>query len=174
MIRLNKIATVSANNDSTIGELIADAFQKVGTEGVITVEESKGIETSMELVEGMQFDRGYLSPHFVTDPEKMNAVLENPYILLIDGKLTSMNDILSLLEDVSGQGKSLVIIADDVQSDVLGTLVVNKLRGILNVCIIKSPAFGDRKKRMMEDIAILTGGTFISEELGFKIIRSNQ
>ena len=117
----------------------------------------------------MQFDRGYLSPHFVTDPEKMNAVLENPYILLIDGKLTSMNDILSLLEDVSGQGKSLVIIADDVQSDVLGTLVVNKLRGILNVCIIKSPAFGDRKKRMMEDIAILTGGTFISEELGFKL-----
>ena len=149
------------------------AFQKVGTEGVITVEESKGIETSMELVEGMQFDRGYLSPHFVTDPEKMNAVLENPYILLIDGKLTSMNDILSLLEDVSGQGKSLVIIADDVQSDVLGTLVVNKLRGILNVCIIKSPAFGDRKKRMMEDIAILTGGTFISEELGVQIIRSN-
>ena len=167
--KIKQIATVSANNDSTIGELIADAFQKVGTEGVITVEESKGIETSMELVEGMQFDRGYLSPHFVTDPEKMNAVLENPYILLIDGKLTSMNDILSLLEDVSGQGKSLVIIADDVQSDVLGTLVVNKLRGILNVCIIKSPAFGDRKKRMMEDIAILTGGTFISEELGFKL-----
>ena len=167
--KIKQIATVSANNDSTIGELIADAFQKVGTEGVITVEESKGIETSMELVEGMQFDRGYLSPHFVTDPEKMNAVLENPYILLIDGKLTSMNDILSLLEDVSGQGKSLVIIADDVQSDVLGTLVVNKLRGILNVCIIKSPAFGDRKKRMMEDIAILTGGTFIYEELGFKL-----
>jgi chaperonin GroEL len=167
--KIKQIATVSANNDSTIGELIADAFQKVGTEGVITVEESKGIQTSMELVEGMQFDRGYLSPHFVTDPEKMNAVLENPYILLIDGKLTSMNDILSLLEDVSGQGKSLVIIADDVQSDVLGTLVVNKLRGILNVCIIKSPAFGDRKKRMMEDIAILTGGTFISEELGFKL-----
>jgi chaperonin GroEL len=167
--KIKQIATVSANNDSTIGELIADAFQKVGTEGVITVEESKGIETSMELVEGMQFDRGYLSPHFVTDPEKMNAVLENPYILLIDGKLTSMNDILSLLEDVSGQGKSLVIIADDVQSDVLGTLVVNKLRGILNVCIIKSPAFGDRKKRMMEDIAILTGGTFISEELGLKL-----
>ena len=167
--KIKQIATISANNDNIIGELIADAFDKVGTDGVITVEESKGIETSMELVEGMQFDKGYLSPHFVTDPEKMNAVLENPYILLLDGKLTSMNDVLSLLEEVSNQGKPLVIIADDVQSDVLGTLVVNKLRGILNVCIVKSPAFGDRKKRMMEDISILTGGSFISAELGLKL-----
>ena len=167
--KIKQIATVSANNDTVIGKLIADAFEKVGTDGVITVEESKGIETSMELVEGMQFDRGYLSPHFVTDPEKMTSVLENPCILLYDGKLTTMNDLLPLLEEISNQGKSLVIVADDVQSDILGTLVVNKLRGILNLCIIKSPAFGDRKKRMMEDISIITGGTFISEELGFKL-----
>ena len=167
--KIKQVATVSANNDSTIGKLIADAFDKVGTDGVITVEESKGIETSMELVEGMQFDRGYLSPHFVTDPEKMTSVLENPCILLYDGKLTTMNDLLPLLEEISNQGKSLVIVADDVQSDILGTLVVNKLRGILNLCIIKSPAFGDRKKRMMEDISIITGGTFISEELGYKL-----
>ena len=167
--KIKQIATVSANNDSVIGKLIADAFEKVGTDGVITVEESKGIETSMELVEGMQFDRGYVSPHFITDPEKMSCVLENPSILLYDGKLTTMNDLLPLLEEISNQGKSLVIIADDVQSDILGTLVVNKLRGILNLCIIKSPAFGDRKKRMMEDISIITGGTFISEELGFKL-----
>jgi len=167
--KIKQVATVSANNDTTIGKLIADAFEKVGTDGVITVEESKGIETSMELVEGMQFDRGYLSPHFVTDPEKMTSVLENPCILLYDGKLTTMNDLLPLLEEISNQGKSLVIVADDVQSDILGTLVVNKLRGILNLCIIKSPAFGDRKKRMMEDISIITGGTFISEELGYKL-----
>jgi len=167
--KIKQIATISANNDSTIGELIADAFEKVGTDGVITVEESKGIETSMELVEGMQFDRGYLSSHFVTDPEKMTAVLESPSILLYDGKISSMKDILHLLESVSQQNKSLVIIADDVEAEALGTLVVNKLRGILNVCAIKSPAFGDRKKEMMKDIATLTGGTFITSEIGLKL-----
>jgi len=167
--KIQQVATISANNDSTIGELIADAFEKVGIDGVITVEESKGIETSMELVEGMQFDKGYLSSHFVTDTEKMNAVMETPYILLYDGKLSTMNDILPLLENVSQQGRSLVIIADDVQGDVLGTLVVNKMRGILNVCVVKSPAFGDRKKEMMRDIATLTGGTFITSEVGLKL-----
>jgi chaperonin GroEL len=167
--KIKQIATISANNDSTIGELIADAFEKVGTDGVITVEESKGIETSMELVEGMQFDRGYLSSHFVTDPEKMTAVLDSPVILLYDGKISSMKDILHLLESVSQQNKSLVIVADDVEAEALGTLVVNKLRGILNVCAIKSPAFGDRKKEMMKDIATLTGGTFITSEVGLKL-----
>jgi len=167
--KIKQVATISANNDSTIGELIATAFEKVGTDGVITVEESKGIETSMELVEGMQFDKGYLSAHFVTDTEKMNAVMENPYILLYDGRISSMNDVLTLLEGVSQQGKPLVIIADDVEGEVLGTLVVNKLRGTLNVTAVKAPAFGDRKKEMMRDIAILTGGTFITSELGMKL-----
>jgi len=167
--KIKQVATISANNDSTIGELIAAAFEKVGTDGVITVEESKGIETSMELVEGMQFDKGYLSAHFVTDTEKMNAVLENPYILLYDGRISSMNDVLSLLEGVSQQSKPLVIIADDVEGEVLGTLVVNKLRGTLNVAAVKAPSFGDRKKEMMRDIAILTGGTFITPELGMKL-----
>jgi chaperonin GroEL len=167
--KIKQIATISANNDSIIGELIADAFQKVGTDGVITVEESKGIQTSMELVEGMQFDRGFQSAHFVTNPEKMNCELENPYILLYDGKLSSMNDILPLLEGISGQNKPILIIADDVEGELLGTLVVNKLRGTLKVCAVKAPAFGDRKKQMMEDIAILTGGTFITSELGLNI-----
>jgi chaperonin GroEL len=167
--KIKQIATISANNDSVIGELIADAFQKVGTDGVITVEESKGIQTSMELVEGMQFDRGFQSAHFVTNPEKMNCELENPYILLYDGKLSSMNDILPLLEGISGQNKPILIIADDVEGELLGTLVVNKLRGTLKVCAVKAPAFGDRKKQMMEDIAILTGGTFITSELGLNI-----
>ena len=167
--KIKQVATISANNDSTIGDLIADAFEKVGTDGVITVEESKGIETSMELVEGMQFDKGYLSAHFVTDTEKMNASLESPYILLYDGRLSSMNDVLPLLEQVSGQSKPLVIIADDVEGELLGTLVVNKLRGILNTVAIKAPAFGDRKKEIMNDIAILTGATFITSELGLKI-----
>ena len=167
--KIKQVATISANNDSTIGELIADAFDKVGTDGVITVEESKGIETSMELVEGMQFDKGYLSAHFVTDTDKMNASLDSPYILLYDGRLSSMNDILPLLEQVSGQSKPLVIIADDVEGELLGTLVVNKLRGILNAVAVKAPAFGDRKKEMMNDIATLTGGTFISSELGLKL-----
>jgi len=167
--KIKQVATISANNDSVIGELIADAFQKVGNDGVITVEESKGIDTSMELVEGMQFDKGYLSAHFVTDTEKMNASLESPYILLYDGRLSSMNDILPLLEQVSGQSKPLVIIADDVEGELLGTLVVNKLRGILNTVAVKAPAFGDRKKEIMNDIAILTGGTFITSEVGLSL-----
>ena len=167
--KIKQIATISANNDSVIGELIADAFQKVGTDGVITVEESKGIQTSMELVEGMQFDKGFLSAHFVTNTEKMVADLENPYILLYDGRLSNMNDILTLLEGISGQNRPLVIIADDVEGELLGTLVVNKLRGTLKVCAVKAPAFGDRKKQMMEDISILTGAQFISSELGLKI-----
>ena len=167
--KIKQVATISANNDSIIGELIADAFHKVGNDGVITVEESKGIDTSMELVEGMQFDKGYLSAHFVTDTEKMNASLESPYILLYDGRLSSMNDILPLLEQVSGQSKPLVIIADDVEGELLGTLVVNKLRGILNTVAVKAPAFGDRKKEIMNDIAILTGGTFITSEVGLSL-----
>jgi chaperonin GroEL len=167
--KIKQIATISANNDTVIGELIANAFNKVGTDGVITVEESKGIETSMELVEGMQFDRGYVSPHFITDVEKTNAVMETPYVLLYDGRISSMKDILPLLEQVSQQNKSLVIIADDLEGEALGTLVVNKLRGILNICAVKSPAFGDRKKQMMEDIAILTGGTFITSDVGLTL-----
>jgi chaperonin GroEL len=167
--KIKQVASISANNDYTIGELIADAFDKVGTDGVITVEESKGIETSMELVEGMQFDKGYLSAHFVTNTEKMVASLENPYILLYDGRLSNTKDILPILEGVSQESKPLVIIADDVEGELLGTLVVNKLRGILNVVAVKAPAFGDRKKEMMNDIAILTGGTFITNETGLKI-----
>jgi len=167
--KIKQIATISANNDSVIGSLIADAFQKVGTDGVITVEESKGIQTSMELVEGMQFDKGFLSAHFVTNTDKMVAELKNPYILLYDGRLSNMNDILTLLEGVSGQNKELLIIADDVEGELLGTLVVNKLRGNLKVCAVKAPAFGDRKKQMMEDIQYLTGGEYISSELGLKI-----
>ena len=167
--KIKQIATISSNNDSVIGELIADAFQKVGTDGVITVEESKGIQTSMELVEGMQFDKGFLSAHFVSNTEKMNCDLENPYILLYDGRLSNMNDILTLLEGISGENKPILIIADDVEGELLGTLVVNKLRGTLKVCAVKSPAFGDRKKEMMQDIALLTGGTFITSDLGLKI-----
>ena len=167
--KIKQIATISANNDTIIGELIADAFQKVGTDGVITVEESKGIQTSMELVEGMQFDKGYLSAHFVSNTEKMVCDLENPYILLYDGRLSNMNDILTLLEGISGENKPILIIADDVEGELLGTLVVNKLRGTLKVCAVKSPAFGDRKKEMMQDIALLTGGTFITSDLGLKI-----
>ena len=167
--KIKQVATISSNNDSTIGELISNAFDKVGTDGVITVEESKGIETSMELVEGMQFDKGYVSPHFITDVEKTNAVMETPYVLLYDGKISSMKDILPLLEQVSQQNKSLVIISDDLEGEALGTLVVNKLRGILNICAVKSPAFGDRKKQMMEDIAILTGGTFITSDVGLTL-----
>ena len=167
--KIKQIATISSNNDSVIGELIADAFQKVGTDGVITVEESKGIQTSMELVEGMQFDKGYLSAHFVSNTEKMVCDLENPYILLYDGRLSNMNDILTLLEGISGESKPILIIADDVEGELLGTLVVNKLRGTLKVCAVKSPAFGDRKKEMMQDIALLTGGTFITSDLGLKI-----
>lgn len=167
--RVNQIATISANGDAFIGELIADAFSKVGNDGIITVEESKGIETYMEIVDGMQFDKGYLSTHFVTNQDKMQCVLDNPYILLYDGRISNMNDVLPLLEIVAKSSNPLLIIADDVDGEVLGTLVVNKLRGILNVCAVKSPAFGDRKREMMKDIAVLTGGTFITSEVGLKL-----
>jgi chaperonin GroEL len=167
--KIKQVATISANNDSSIGNLIADAFEKVGTDGVITVEESKGLETSMELVEGMQFDKGYMSSHFVTNQDKMTAVLENPYILTYDGRISNMNDILPLLEQISQQSRSLLIIADDVDAEILGTLVVNKLRGLLSTTCVKAPAFGDRKKQILEDISILTGGTFITPEMGYKL-----
>jgi len=167
--KVEQIATISANSDTNIGKLIADAFEKVGRDGVITVEEAKGMETYMEVVDGMQFDKGYLSTHFATNHEKMLAELENPYILLYDGRISNMNDILSLLEGVAQTSKPLVIIADDVEGEVLGTLVVNKLRGALNVCAVKAPAFGDRKKEMMRDIAVVTGGTFITSEVGMKL-----
>ena len=167
--KVEQIATISANGDEKIGKLIAEAFDKVGKDGVITVEESKGMETYMEVVDGMQFDKGYLSTHFATNQEKMTAVLENPYILLYDGRISNMNDVLSLLEGVAQTGKPLVIIADDVEGEVLGTLVVNKLRGALNVCAVKAPAFGDRKKEIMRDIAVVTGGTYISSEIGLKL-----
>lgn len=167
--KVEQIATISANGDENIGKLIADAFDKVGKDGVITVEESKGIETSMEIVDGMQFDKGFLSTHFATNQEKMLAEIENPYILLYDGRISNMNDILKLLEGVAQSSKPLVIIADDVEGEVLGTLVVNKLRGALNVCAVKAPAFGDRKKEMMRDIATVTGGTFVQPEIGQKL-----
>ena len=167
--KVEQIATISANGDENIGKLIADAFDKVGKDGVITVEESKGIETYMEVVDGMQFDKGFLSTHFATNQEKMQAELENPYILLYDGRISNMNDILKLLEGVAQSSKPLVIIADDVEGEVLGTLVVNKLRGALNVCAVKAPAFGDRKKEIMRDIATVTGGTFITSEVGHKL-----
>lgn len=167
--KVEQIATISANGDSKIGELISDAFERVGKDGVITVEESKGLETYMEVVDGMQFDKGYLSTHFSTNSEKMQAELDNPYILLYDGKISNMNDILPLLEAVAQTSKPLVIIADDVEGEVLGTLVVNKLRGALNVCAVKAPSFGDRKKEMMNDIATVTGGTFITNEVGHKL-----
>jgi len=167
--KVEQIATISANGDENIGKLIAEAFEKVGKDGVITVEEAKGIDTYMEVVDGMQFDKGYLSTHFTTNHDKMTAVLENPYILLYDGKISNMNDILGLLEGVAQLSKPLVIIADDVEGEVLGTLVVNKLRGALNVCAVKAPAFGDRKKEIMRDIAVVTGGTFISLEVGMKL-----
>src|SRR5210317_14642 len=167
--KVEQIATISANGDENIGKLIADAFDKVGKDGVITVEEAKGMETYMEIVDGMQFDKGYLSTHFATNQEKMLADIENPYILLYDGRISNMNDILKLLEGVAQSSKPLVIIADDVEGEVLGTLVVNKLRGALNVCAVKAPAFGDRKKEMMRDIATVTGGTFIQPEIGQKL-----
>ena len=167
--KVEQIATISANGDEKIGKLIAEAFDKVGKDGVITVEESKGFETYIDIVEGMQFDKGYLSSHFATNPEKMLSVLEDPYILLYDGRISNMNDMLPILERVAQSGKSLLIVADDVEGEVLGTLVVNRLRGTLKVCAVKAPAFGDRKKRIMEDIAVLTGGTFITSELGHKL-----
>lgn len=166
---IKQVASLSANNDDTIGELIATAFNKVGKEGVITVEEAKGIETYVDVVEGMQFDRGYLSPYFVTDADKMIADLENPYILLFDKKISNLQEILPILEPVSQSGKPLLIIAEDVDGQALATLVVNKLRGGLKIAAVKAPGFGDRRKAMLEDISILTGGTVISEERGFSL-----
>ncbi|MBJ2173366.1 chaperonin GroEL [Aureibaculum sp. A20] len=167
--KIKQVASISANNDETIGDLIAEAFQKVGKEGVITVEEAKGTDTYVDTVEGMQFDRGYLSPYFVTDSEKMITDLENPYILLYDKKISSMKDLLPVLEPVAQSGKPLLIIAEDVEGEALATLVVNKLRGSLKIAAVKAPGFGDRRKAMLEDLAILTGGTVIAEERGFTL-----
>src|SRR6218665_2128059 len=166
---VKQVASVSANNDETIGSLIAEAFGKVGKEGVITVEEAKGIDTTVDVVEGMQFDRGFQSPYFVTNPEKMVAELDNPYILLVEKKISSMKELLPVLEPVAQGGKSLLIISEEVEGEALATLVVNKLRGSLKIAAVKAPGFGDRRKAMLEDIAILTGGTVISEERGFKL-----
>jgi chaperonin GroEL len=167
--KIKQVASISANNDEHIGELIAEAFGKVGKEGVITVEEAKGTETYVDVVEGMQFDRGYLSPYFVTDSEKMVAELENPQILIVDKKITAMKDLLPILEPAAQSGKPLLIIAEDIEGEALATLVVNKLRGSLKIAAVKAPGFGDRRKAMLEDIAILTGGTVISEERGFTL-----
>jgi chaperonin GroEL len=164
-----QVGTISANNDKSIGDLIAEAMEKVGKDGVITVEEAKGIETELSVVEGMQFDRGYLSPYFVTDPDTMEAVLDNPYILIHDKKISSMKDLLPILEKIAQSGRQLLIIAEDLEGEALATLVVNKLRGTLKVAAVKAPGFGDRRKAMLEDIAVLTGGTVISEEKGFKL-----
>ena len=165
--KIKQVASVSANNDETIGALIAEAFGKVGKEGVITVEEAKGIDTTVDVVEGMQFDRGYQSPYFVTNPEKMVTELENPYILLVEKKISSMKELLPVLEPVAQAGKSLLIVSEEVEGEALATLVVNKLRGSLKIAAVKAPGFGDRRKAMLEDITILTGGTVISEERGF-------
>ncbi|MBL6669530.1 MAG: chaperonin GroEL [Flavobacteriaceae bacterium] len=167
--KIHQVASISANNDDTIGTLITEAFEKVGKEGVITVEEAKGTDTYVDVVEGMQFDRGYLSPYFVTDSEKMEADLETPYILLYDKKISAMKDLLPILEPVAQTGKPLLVIAEDVDGEALATLVVNKLRGALKIAAVKAPGFGDRRKAMLEDIAILTGGTVISEERGFTL-----
>jgi chaperonin GroEL len=164
-----QVGTISANNDKEIGNLIAEAMEKVGKDGVITVEEAKGLETTLETVEGMQFDRGYLSPYFVTDPDKMEAALEDALILIHDKKISSMKDLLPILEKVAQMGKPLLIIAEDIEGEALATLVVNKLRGTLRVAAVKAPGFGDRRKAMLADIAVLTGGQVISEEVGFKL-----
>ncbi|HMR92275.1 MAG TPA: chaperonin GroEL [Chitinophagaceae bacterium] len=167
--KIQQVATISANNDETIGKLIAEAFGKVGKEGVITVEEAKGTDTTVDVVEGMQFDRGYISPYFVTNSEKMEAELQNPYILIYDKKISAMKDILHILEKVAQSGRPLLIIAEDLEGEALATLVVNKLRGTIKVAAVKAPGFGDRRKEMLTDIAILTAGTVISEELGHKL-----
>ena len=167
--KIQQVASISANNDSNVGNLIATAFEKVGKEGVITVEEAKGTDTYVDVVEGMQFDRGYLSPYFVTNADKMITELENPYILLFDKKISNLQEILPILEPVSQSGRSLLIIAEDVEGQALATLVVNKLRGGLKIAAVKAPGFGDRRKAMLEDIAILTGGTVVSEERGFSL-----
>ncbi|NLO18680.1 MAG: chaperonin GroEL [Ignavibacteria bacterium] len=168
-----QVGCISSNNDATIGDLIASAMEKVGKDGVITVEEAKGTETDMEVVEGMQFDRGYLSPYFVTDADSMETILENPYILIHDKKISAIKDLLPILEKVSQAGRSLLIIAEDLEGEALATLVVNKLRGTLRVAAVKAPGFGDRRKSMLEDIAVLTNGTVISEEKGFKLENAN-
>jgi len=157
-----QVGTISANGDTTIGNIIADAMEKVGKEGVITVEEARGLETTLEVVEGMQFDRGYLSPYFVTDPERMEVVLNDPYILIHEKKVSNMKDLLPVLEQVARSGKPLLIIAEEVEGEALATLVLNKIRGTLNVCAVKAPGFGDRRKAMLEDIAVLTGGQLLS------------
>jgi len=167
--KLRQVATISANNDEAIGSLIAEAFEKVGKEGVITVEEAKGTETSVDVVEGMQFDRGYISPYFITDSEKMQADLEKPYILVCDRKISVMKDMIGILEKTAQSGRPLLIIAEDIDGEALATLVVNRLRGILKVAAVKAPGFGDRRKEMLQDIAILTGATVISEEQGYKL-----
>src|SRR5215813_1252776 len=164
-----QVGTISANNDSTIGDIIAEAMEKVGKEGVITVEEAKGLETTLEVVEGMQFDRGYLSPYFVTDPERMEAKLDDAYILIHEKKISSMKDLLPILETIAKAGKPFIIIAEDIEGEALATLVVNKIRGTLQCVAVKAPGFGDRRKAMLEDIAILTGGKPIAEELGIKL-----
>ena len=167
--KIEQVATISANNDKAIGGMIATAMAKVKKEGVITIEEAKGFETSVEVVEGMQFDRGYISPYFVTNTEKMEAVYENPYILIYDKKVSTMKDLLPVLEKAAQTGKALIIVAEDVESEALATLVVNRLRGSLKIAAVKAPGFGDRRKEMLEDIAVLTGGTVISEEKGYKL-----
>src|SRR5262247_3651799 len=164
-----QVGTISANNDSTVGEIIAEAMNKVGKEGVITVEEAKGLDTTLDVVEGMQFDRGYLSPYFVTDPDKMECTLEDAYLLIHEKKISSMKDILPILEQIAKSGKPFIIIAEDVEGEALATLVVNKIRGTLQCVAVKAPGFGDRRKAMLEDIAILTGGKLIAEELGIKL-----
>jgi chaperonin GroEL len=164
-----QVGTISANGDKSVGELIASAMDKVGKEGVITVEEAKGMESELEVVEGMQFDRGYLSPYFVTNTEKMTAEIDAPYILISEKKIGMMQDIIPLLEQIAKEGKPLVIIAEDIEGEALATLVVNKLRGALKVCAVKAPGFGDRRKEMLKDIAILTGGEVVSDDLGIKL-----
>ncbi|HUM34339.1 MAG TPA: chaperonin GroEL, partial [Candidatus Saccharicenans sp.] len=164
-----QVGAISANNDESIGKIIAEAMEKVGKDGVITVEEAKGLETTLEFVEGMQFDRGYLSPYFVTDPERMECVLENPLILLYEKKISNLREFLPLLESVAKMGRALLVVAEDVEGEALATLVVNKLKGTLMCCAVKAPGFGDRRKAMLEDIAILTGGQVITEEMGVKL-----
>src|ERR671911_1507227 len=164
-----QVGTIAANNDPTIGDVIAEAMNKVGKEGVITVEEAKGLETTLDVVEGMQFDRGYLSPYFVTDPERMECILEDAYLLIHEKKISTMKDILPILEQIAKSGKPFIIIAEDVEGEALATLVVNKIRGTLRCVAVKAPGFGDRRKAMLEDIAILTGGKLIAEELGIKL-----
>ncbi|MBM4128622.1 MAG: chaperonin GroEL, partial [Nitrospira sp.] len=164
-----QVGTISANNDASVGELIAEAMDKVGKDGVITVEEAKGMQTTLDVVEGMQFDRGYISPYFITDPERMECTLEDASILIHEKKISSMKDLLPILEQIAKMGKPLLIIAEDVEGEALATLVVNKLRGTLHVCAVKAPGFGERRKAMLEDIAVLTGGTMIAEDLGIKL-----